>query len=190
MRTWLGALAVAVVFGGCAHLPFPSTPNTFTACATPLPLLGYTQHGGPLHVKRAFYLGHTGEVLVVEEAALDNALEFIVGPVSIMNAGFEFQRYQSSSLDRYHDSIQGIGRSGEPVHLVVRSLHEGFLTAYSRDPALIHSFTSCLNEGTPMPLPSPTTRAPAVFGQAVQSDWSGRTFWLHRIAASKYIERF
>lgn len=179
-----------LLLGGCAQVPSPNASPSFASCLAPLPVLGSTSHAGPLHVTRTFYLGHTGVVLVYEEADLDSALEFIVGPVSIMNAGFEFQTYRTFDLDRYHDGIEGVSRDGEPVHLVTRALYEGFLTAYSRDPLLVASFQACLMDATPMPLPAVNVQKPVLFQQAVKSDWSGRTFWLHRIAASKFIERF
>ncbi|MBN2965392.1 hypothetical protein JWV37_11420 [Sulfurospirillum sp. T05] len=188
MKTWIASIAVALIFSGCAQLSAPSPQSTFATCLQPLPKLGTTRHGGPLHVTRTFYLGHTGDVLVAEEASLDNALEFIVGPVSIMNAGFEFQTYRTFDLDRFHDGIEGIGRNGEPVHLVTRSLYEGFLVAYSRNSELTASFQACIMNAIPMP--KPNTRAPVLFQNATQSDWSERTFWLHRIARSKFIERF
>lgn len=195
MRVVPIVVLLLLIFNGCANSSLTVSAKSICASSCEIKIdlkeVSRSFHSGPLHLNRYIFSDPKGNLLVKERGRLDNSLMFIVGPISLMYAGFEFQEYSSHSLDNYHDLIEGIARDGTKIYLLVQTLDEGFSIIYSKNPNLIYPLASCLKRAKLSPLDNYSKiSSNENLEEAIKSDWSTKMFINHHVAVSKNYDEF
>ncbi|NLC28549.1 MAG: hypothetical protein GX780_07230 [Campylobacteraceae bacterium] len=194
MRVIFLAILSLFLFVGCADTSLRVSPKNIYANScnieTDLAEISRSSHGGPLYINRYLFSDTKGNILVKERGVLDHTLVFVVGPISLMHAGFEFQKYSTHSLDNHHDFIEGIARDGEQIYILVQSLDEGFSIIYSSTLDLILPLANCLKKEDPIALNFATPKKSSNHVSAIKSDWSTPMFLKHSVARSVNFDEY
>ena len=187
----IAILALALFFSGCSTNMFQVQNSVVTTqnCAVSIPL-SYKESFdvfGRLSIDRAVYATKNGSALVFESGDLDNDYEFVIGPISIINAAFKLTNMQSQSVNDFVEYSQGTAQNGEIIYILGSFYPQNFTFIYSSDKAVMDEILQCVrankNEGATPQAYNFTLKQPAK--SAIYTQWGPAMVFMTQIYARK-----